>query len=77
MAPGNSILYDPISDLLSTNNTINIVAAVGTFLFGALAIYGCILSWRHQRWQRRWEEYRENQELSHMGMSSTSNRDWV
>lgn len=43
---------DLVADLLSTNNTLNIVTVVSAFVFGFLAVYGCYLTVRHQRWER-------------------------
>ena len=50
--------YDPNADLLSTNNTLKIVALVGVFLFGMIAVYGTYLTWRHQRWETHLENRR-------------------
>lgn len=51
-----SITYDNVADLLSTNNTLNVLALVGAFVFGSVAVYGIYLTWKHQRWERKHEE---------------------
>lgn len=51
----SSASYDNIADLLSTNNTINVTSLVGAWISGILAVYGYILTWRHQQWERQLE----------------------
>ena len=50
--------YDLISDLLSTNNTINIATLVVTIVLGAITIGNYYLTWRHQRWEYQLEDER-------------------
>ena len=56
--------YDLVADLLNINNTLNIITIVGAFVFGFLAVYGCYLTVRHQRWERL-----HHRSLRHLGLS--------
>ena len=56
--------HDLVAELLSTNNTLNVVAVVGMFLFGILTAYGIYLTWHHQRWERALERRRHKTAFS-------------
>ena len=60
----SSSSHDLVADLLNTNNTLNIVTIVSAFVFGFLAVYGCYLTVRHQRWERL-----RHRSLKHIGLS--------
>lgn len=51
----NSTTYDIVADLLSTNNSLNVATLVGALVFGVIAVYGCVSTWYHQRWERQLE----------------------
>lgn len=61
--------YDLVADILATNNNYSIIAVSGTILFGCIATYGIVLTWRHQRWEVL-EQYRQGPGLRRFGASA-------
>ena len=65
-AANNTQEFDPINDILKTNNNIQVAALVVAIIFGCLAAYGIYETIRFHKWERERQAHGSSHPLLHL-----------